>query len=101
MLNTLLKNPEIGYNATLEIIRDITLLSRCSTLIGISASQIFRMAYGISLAQNTLITGVAMDYNQLNKVKSMSNKYGLPLVENFKKPPRAELTHLGNGLGGM
>ena len=54
MLNTLVSHPEIGYNASLEIIRDIYFLSRCSTLVGIAASQVFRMAVGISNATHAL-----------------------------------------------
>lgn len=48
MLKTLLKHPEIAHQATLEIIADIYFLSQCSTLIGISASQVFRMAVAMS-----------------------------------------------------
>lgn len=34
MLKTLLAHPELGYNASLEIISDIFFLSQCSTLLG-------------------------------------------------------------------
>jgi hypothetical protein len=87
MLTTLLSKPEMGYNATLEIIRDITLLTRCSTLVGIAASQVFRMAVGISNATGTLVGGAwAMDHAQLTRVAQMSAKYHLPLLETFQVP---------------
>jgi len=87
MLTTLLHKPEMGYNASLEIIRDVFLLSRCSTLVGIAASQIFRMAVGISNATGTLVVATAMDHAQIPRVAQMSAKYHLPLVEHFALPP--------------
>jgi len=89
MLATLLHKPEMGYNASLEIIRDVYFLSRCSTLVGIAASQIFRMAVGISNATGTLVVATAMDHAQIPRVAQMSTKYHLPLVEHFQPPPPA------------
>lgn len=87
MLTTLLHKPEMGYNASLEIIRDVFFLSRCSTLVGIAASQIFRMAVGISNATGTLVAATAMDHAQIPRIAQMSAKYHLPLVEHFATPP--------------
>ncbi len=83
MFTTLLSNPNLGYNASLEIITDIFFLSRCSTLVGIAASQVFRTAVGISNASHILKHAAAMDYAQLPRIRHMSAKYGLPLPENF------------------
>ncbi len=90
MFAMLHNKPEMGYNASLEIIRDVLFLSRCSTLVGISASQIFRMAVGISNATGTLVSATAMDYAQIPRVAQMSAKYFLPLVEFFSRPPAAK-----------
>ena len=88
MLTTLWNDVSMGYNATLEIIRDITLLSRCSTVVGIAASQVFRMAVGMSNATGTLQGSVfAMDHGQIGRIGAMSNKFHIPLVEHFEKPP--------------
>lgn len=87
MLSTLLNKPELGYNASLEIIRDIFFLSRCTTLVGICASQIFRIAVDISTATGILESATAMDHAQLPRVAQMSAKYHLPLVEHFSLPP--------------
>ncbi len=87
MVNTLLHKPELGYNASLEIIRDIYLLSRCTTLVGIAASQVFRIAVDLSTARGTLVSATAMDHAQLPRVAQMSAKYHLPLVETFALPP--------------
>jgi hypothetical protein len=50
MANVLIKNNDMGYNASLEIITDMYFLSQCTTLVGIAASQVFRTAVGISNA---------------------------------------------------
>ena len=87
MLSALWNDVGMGYNATLEIIRDITLLSRCSSVVGIAASQVFRMAVGLSNATGTLQGSVfAMDHSQLGRVASMSSKFKIPLVEHFEQP---------------
>lgn len=86
MLKTLVSHPELGYNASLEIITDIYFLSHCSTLVGIAASQIFRMAVGMSDAKGILAYVAAMDYSQLGKILQMSAKYHLPVPETFDHP---------------
>jgi hypothetical protein len=83
MLKTLVSHPELGYNASLEIITDIYFLSHCSTLVGIAASQIFRMSVGMSDARGILSYVAAMDYSQLGKILQMSAKYHLPVPEKF------------------
>lgn len=83
MVNHLKKNPEKGFNASLEIIADIFFLSRCSTLIGIAASQIFRMSVGISNATGILKFTSVMDSDQIPKIKALSIKYGVMFPENF------------------
>lgn len=84
MLNTLMASPELGHQASLEIIRDITLLSHCTTIVGVAASQIFRMAVGIATARRRLVHAVALDHKQIPKIKRMSAQYGLPIVEDFR-----------------
>lgn len=79
-------HPEMGFNASLEIIADIFLLSRCSTLIGIASSQVFRMAADLSMAAGTLRYLVAMDHDQLPRMHAMSRKYHLPTPERFEAP---------------
>lgn len=86
MVNVLSQHPEYGYNATIEIITDIYFLSKCSTLVGTAASQVFRMAVGISHANSTLTTAIALDYSQLNRIRKMSMKYQLIVPENFESP---------------
>lgn len=86
MFKTLVSKPELGYNATLEIITDIYFLSQCSTLVGTAASQIFRMAVGLSNSSEILKYAVAMDYDQLPKIQKMSAKYDLPVPEHFAMP---------------
>ena len=86
MLKTLVSHPELGYNASLEIITDIYFLSHCSTLVGIAASQIFRMAVGMSDARGLLAYVAAMDFSQLGKILQMSAKYHLPVPEKFDHP---------------
>jgi hypothetical protein len=82
----LLHHSELGFNASIEIITDIYALSQCSTLVGMCASQIFRMAVGMSNCSGYLKYAVAMDYAQLNRVLKMSEKYGLPVPEYFDQP---------------
>lgn len=79
---------DIGYNASLEIIADIYYLSKCSTLVGIAASQIYRMAVGMSNATGTLAYAIAMDYSQIPKITEMSRKYHVPFPETFAHPHR-------------
>lgn len=86
MVNVLSQHPEYGYNATVEIITDIYFLSKCSTLVGTAASQVFRMAVGISHANSTLTTAIALDYAQLGRIRKMSMKYQLIVPENFESP---------------
>lgn len=86
MMATLADKLELRYNATLEIVRDVYLLSRCSHLVGIAASQIFRMAVGMSNATGTLVAATAVDQKEIPKVAHLSAVYGLPFVEHFAVP---------------
>lgn len=83
MFKTLLSNKAVAYNATVEIVTDIFYLFHCSTLVGIAASQVFRMAVGISNATGILEYAAAMDFHQLGKIRHMSAKWALPLPEAF------------------
>jgi hypothetical protein len=83
MLKTLLSHPEIAHRATLEILSDIYFLSQCNTLIGISASQVFRMAVALSNVTGTLHFAAAMDGDQIRRVQQLSNKYDIPFPETF------------------
>jgi len=86
MKATLGDKAELRYNATLEIVRDIYLLSRCSHLVGIAASQVFRMAVGISNATSTLVMATAVDQKEIPRVTHLSAVHGLPFVEAFAVP---------------
>lgn len=86
MFAVLIKHPEYGYNATLEIVTDIYFLSHCTTLVGTAASQVFRMAVDMSYANGTLNCAIALDYNQLPKIRRMSAKYELIVPEHFEAP---------------
>ena len=71
----------------LSQITDIYFLSRCSTLVGIAASQVFRMAVGISNSTGRLRgDAMIMDFDQMHKIIHMSNKYHIPLPEKFMNP---------------
>lgn len=83
MLKTLLSHPEIAHRATLEILSDIYFLSQCNTLIGISASQVFRMAVALSNVTGTLHFAAALDGDQIRRVQQLSNKYDIPFPETF------------------
>jgi hypothetical protein len=99
MAHTLNAHHEMGYNASLEIISDIYLLSKCryfynpfscfvftfcqSTLLGISASQVFRMAVALSNVTGILRHAVAMDTDQIKKIEEMSVSYHVPFPEKF------------------
>ena len=83
MFKTLLSNKAVAYNATVEIVTDIFYLAHCSTLIGIAASQVFRLAVGLSNATGVLEYASVMDYQQLGKIRHMSAKWALPLPEEF------------------
>lgn len=84
MWNTLVSHPELGFNATLEIITDIYYLSHSSTLLGICASQVFRMAVALSNVTGILQYVKVMDMNQMGRVKQLSNKYRVPFPEHFE-----------------
>ena len=64
-------------------ITDIYFLSRCTTLVGIAASQVFRVAVGISNATGLLRAAIVMDHDQTGRIKRMSEKFGLPFPEVF------------------
>lgn len=83
MISVVLKNRDSSFEASLQIISDIFLLSQCSTLIGMAASQVFRMAVGLSYARGTLKYVKAIDYHAIPKIRQMSNKYKLPFPEPF------------------
>lgn len=83
MLTTLLTHPEIAHAAALEIISDIYFLSQCNTLIGICASQVFRMAVAISTVTGNLHFAAALDGDQIRRVQHLSNKYDVPFPETF------------------
>lgn len=83
MLKTLLSRPELGYNATMEIISDIYFLSHCSTLLGIAASQVYRMAVALSNVTGVLRHAAAMDPEQIPRVVQLSAKYRIPFPEKF------------------
>lgn len=83
MLKTLLSHPELAHRATLEILSDIYFLSQCNTLIGISASQVFRMAVALSNVTGTLHFAAALDGDQIRRVQQLSNKYDIPFPETF------------------
>ena len=83
MLKTLLSRPEIAHAATLEIISDIYFLSQCNSLIGISASQVFRMAVAIANVTGNLHFAAALDGDQIRRVQQLSTKYDVPFPEKF------------------
>jgi len=83
MFKTLMSNKAVAYNATIEIITDIYYLSRCSTLVGIAASQVFRLAVDMSNATGALQYAAVMDFGQMGKIRHMSAKWALPLPEDF------------------
>ena len=70
-----------------KIAQNIYSLSRCSTLVGILASQVFRVAVAISNVTGVLNEAFAMDYDQLNKVIVMSKRVGVIYADNFSPPP--------------
>jgi hypothetical protein len=83
MLTTLLAHPELGFNATLEIVSDIFFLSQCSTLLGTASSQVFRIAVALSNVTGTLHEARISDKHQVERVKQLSRKYAVPFPENF------------------
>jgi hypothetical protein len=57
--------------------------------VGIAASQVFRMAVGISNATGCLQGGaMIMDFDQMNRIIQMSNRYHIPLPEKFHNGKR-------------
>lgn len=83
MISIVTKHHESSFEASLQIFADIFLLSQCSTLIGAAASQVFRMAVGMSKAKGFLSYVKALDYSQMKKIQQMSRKYNLPCPEEF------------------
>lgn len=83
MVNYVSKHHEISHNAAIEIIMDIFLLSQCSTLIGLASSQVYRMAVAMSNVTGILKYSKVLDYKQIHKVRQMSEKYWLPMPEEF------------------
>lgn len=89
MLKTLVHSKkDIGHNASLEIITDIHFLAQCSTLVGIAASQVYRMAVAMSNATGALRYAAAMDFAHIPKIRQMSVKYHVPFPEadGFNRP---------------
>lgn len=84
-------HPSARYNATLEIIQDIHFLSKCSTLVGMAASQIFRMAVGMSQATGVLRYAVAADFPALPNIIRMSWWLRLIVPEPFHSPDGTEI----------
>lgn len=80
------RHPELGFHASLEIIQDIFFLSRCSTLVGIAASQIYRMSVSLANVTGILKYSVAIDYDQIPRIRAMSKMYGVIYVDNFEMP---------------
>lgn len=93
MIKHLQAHPEDGYNATLEIISDIFMLSRSSSLIGIAASQVFRMAVAMSNASHALKFVAAMDCDAIPKIQALSRKYYVPFPEDFLHSQQAVQVH--------
>jgi hypothetical protein len=83
MVNVLVKNNDMGYNASLEILTDIYFLSQCTTLVGIAASQVFRTAVGISNATGLLRAAIVVDHHEIPKIQSLSHKWDVPFPEIF------------------
>jgi hypothetical protein len=83
MISIVIKHKETSFEASLQIILDIFLLSQCSTLIGMAASQVYRMAVALSFAKGILRQAKALDYNSLRAIYKMSRKYNLPCPEPF------------------
>ena len=83
MLKTLLSHPELANSAALEIITDIYFLSQCSTLVGMAASQVFRMAVAMANVTGTLRHAAILDADQLGRVQQMSRQYNIPFPEHF------------------
>lgn len=83
MILILLRNKELGYNASLEIISDIHFLSHCSTLLGMAASQVFRISVAISNITNTLKYVRVTDLDQVGRIQFLSKKYSVPFPEVF------------------
>eukprot|EP01034_Spumella_vulgaris_P032442 gene32442-40041_t len=83
MQHSLMADPMLAFNATLEIIADMYFLSQCSTLLGISASQVFRASVAMSNATGTLHQAYAMDAKEVKKIVEMSVFYHVPFPENF------------------
>lgn len=82
MAATLEVRPDMSYNASLEIIADIYFLAHCTTLVGTASSQVFRVAVGVSTALGLLQSAVAVDFDQLPKIRRWSTSF-LPLPEAF------------------
>lgn len=87
----LLDHEESRYNATIEIIQDIYLLSKCSTLVGMAASQIFRMSVGLSQASGILNYAIASDFSELSNIIRMSWWLRLIVPEPFHSPDGTEI----------
>lgn len=86
MLSILLQNPEMGFNATIEIVSDIYFLSQSTTFLGVCGSQVSRMSMALSTVSGRLKHAVAMDWDQVRRVKQLSNKYHVPFPEDFSAP---------------
>jgi hypothetical protein len=80
------EHKEAGYNASLEVISDIYFLSKCSSLVGMASSQVYRMAVGNSLAEGNLHYTIATDFASLGDIVRLSWWMRLIVPEPFHSP---------------
>ena len=82
MAQTLADKTAGGYHASLEILADVYFLAQCTTLVGTAASQVFRLAVGMSTALGLLRSAIITDFDQLPKIRRWTESF-LPLPEPF------------------
>lgn len=74
---------EHPVRATLEILRDVYYLSRCSTIIGTASSQVYRMAVAVANATATLQDAIILDGDELDHVRAGVEAMYFPFPEEF------------------
>ena len=74
----------------LYLLRKIYYLRMMYT-IGTAASQVFRMAVGMSVATGTLTYAVAVDFQDLTRIIKMSWMYRLIVPEPFHSPDGTDI----------
>lgn len=74
---------EHPVRATLEILRDMYYLSRCSTIIGTASSQVYRMAVALANATATLSDAIVLDGDELEHVRAGVEAMYFPFPEEF------------------